>query len=144
MDIYDGDWIDEQGTKDGWPAEYLRKNRDTTARQRESFRRTVHAGVKLSFGTDAGVFPFGLGARQFAYMVRFGMTPMQAIQSATTVAAQLLERSADVGAVSHGHYGDLIAVPADPLRDPGVLAQVRGVIKGGELIRSPGAASCDK
>jgi imidazolonepropionase-like amidohydrolase len=136
MDIYDGDWIDEQGTKEGWPAEYLRKNRDTTDLQREGFRKAVKAGVKLSFGTDAGVYPYGLGARQFAYMVRYGMTPMQAIQSATIVAADLLRRKADVGAISPGHFGDLIAVAGDPLQDPDVLTHVAGVIKGGQLIKA--------
>jgi imidazolonepropionase-like amidohydrolase len=138
MDIYDGDWIDEEGTKEGWPAEYLRKNRDTTDLQREGFRKAVRAGVKLSFGTDAGVYPYGLGARQFAYMVRYGMTPMQAIQSATTVAADLLRRKADVGAISPGHFGDLIAVAGDPLQDPDVLTHVVGVIKGGQLIKAAG------
>ena len=138
MDIYDGDWIDEQGTKEGWPAEYLRKNRDTTELQREGFRKAVKAGVKLSFGTDAGVYPYGLGARQFAYMVRYGMTPMQAIQSATTVAADLLRRKADVGAISPGHFGDLIAVAGDPLQDPDVLTHVAGVIKGGQVIKAAG------
>jgi imidazolonepropionase-like amidohydrolase len=140
MDIYDGDWIDEEGTKEGWPAEYLRKNRDTTELQREGFRKAVKAGVKLSFGTDAGVYPYGLGARQFAYMVRYGMTPMQAIQSATTVAADLLRRKADVGAISPGHFGDLIAVAGDPLQDPDVLTHVAGVIKGGQVIKAAGGA----
>jgi imidazolonepropionase-like amidohydrolase len=137
MDIYDGDWIDEQGTKEGWPEEYLRKNRDTTELQREGFRKAVKAGIKLSFGTDAGVYPYGLGARQFAYMVRYGMTPMQAIQSATTVAADLLRRKADVGAISPGHFADLIAVVGDPLEDLDVLTHVAGVIKGGQLIKAP-------
>jgi imidazolonepropionase-like amidohydrolase len=136
MDIYDGDWIDEEGTKEGWPAEYLRKNRDTTELQREGFRKAVKAGVKLSFGTDAGVYPYGLGARQFAYMVRYGMTPMQAIQSATTVAADLLRRKTEVGAISPGHFGDLIAVAGDPLKDPDVLTHVLGVIKGGQIIKA--------
>jgi imidazolonepropionase-like amidohydrolase len=138
MDIYDGDWIDEVGTRDGWPAEYLRKNRDTTELQREGFAKAVKAGAKLSFGTDAGVYPHGLGARQFAYMVRYGMTPMQAIQSATTVAAALLRKSGDVGALSPGHFGDMIAVRGDPLKDVGVLTHVDGVIKGGVLVKAPG------
>ena len=136
MDIYNGDWINEHGTRDGWPAEYLRKNRETTDRQREGFRQAVKAGALLSFGTDAGVYPHGQGARQFAYMVRYGMSPMQAIQSATTVAAQLLKRSADVGALSPGHFGDLIAVAGDPLQDPDVLTHVLGVIKGGQVVKA--------
>ena len=76
MDIYDGDWIAEEGAKLGMPEEYLRKNRETTEEQRQGFAKAVKAGVKLSFGTDAGVYRYGLGGRQFAYMVRYGMTPM--------------------------------------------------------------------
>ena len=136
MDIYNGTWIAELGTKQGWAAEYLRKNEQTTAAQREGFRKAVKAGVKLSFGTDAGVYPYGLNARQFPFMVKYGMTPMQAIQSATTVAAALLRRSADVGAVSPGHYGDLIAVEGDPLATIETLFNIKGVIKNGMLVAS--------
>ncbi|MBN8849407.1 MULTISPECIES: amidohydrolase family protein [unclassified Sphingomonas] len=135
MDIYDGDWIDAEGTKNGWPAEYLQKNRDTTEAQRQGFAKAVKLGVKLSFGTDAGVYPHGLNARQFAYMVRYGMTPMQAIQSATTVSAALLGKSADVGSLSPGHYADMVAVAGDPLADVRVLEKVAHVMKGGELVR---------
>ena len=137
MDVYDGDWINDAGVKEGWPAEYLRKNRDTTQAQRDGFRKAVRAGVKLSFGTDAGVYPYGLGARQFAIMVQYGMTPMQAIQAATTVSAALLGRSADVGALSPGHFGDLIAVEGDPTADVSVLTRVAGVIKGGVVVKAP-------
>ena len=135
MDIYDGDWIDEVGTKEHWPADYLRKNRETTLAQRENFRKAVKAGVKLTFGTDAGVYPHGLNARQFKYMVQWGMTPMQAIQAATVNAAALLGWSKDVGAVSPGHFADMVAVEGDPLTDIGVLEHVGAVIKGGELVR---------
>lgn len=79
MDIYNGDWISDVGVKQGWPAEYLRKNIETTEVQRRGFAAAAKAGAKLTFGTDAGVYMYGLGARQFAYMVRYGMTPMQAI-----------------------------------------------------------------
>ncbi len=135
MDIYDGDWIDAEGTKNGWPAEYLQKNRDTTEAQRQGFAKAVKLGVKLSFGTDAGVYPHGLNARQFAYMVRYGMTPMQAIQSATTVSAALLGKSADVGSLSPGHYADMLSLAGDPLADVRVLEKVAHVMKGGELVR---------
>lgn len=135
MDIFDGDWIDAEGTKNGWPTEYLQKNRDTTEAQRQGFAKAVKMGVKLSFGTDAGVYPHGLNARQFAYMVRYGMTPMQAIQSATTVSATLLGKSADVGALSPGHYADMVAVAGDPLADVRVLEKVTHVMKGGEVVR---------
>ena len=139
MDIYDGDWIAEEGAKSGMPEEYLRKNRETTDEQRAGFAKAVKAGAKLSFGTDAGVYRYGLGARQFAYMVRYGMTPMQAIQSATVVSAQLMRRERDIGALSPGHYGDMIAVAGDPLQNIRVLEDVKGVIKGGEVVKSPHA-----
>lgn len=135
MDIYDGDWIAEVGKRDGWPADMLRKNDETTEAQREGFRKAVKAGVKLSFGTDAGVYPHGLNARQFKYMVRYGMTPMQAIQSATTVSADLLGWSKDVGALSPGHYADMIAVAGDPLADISVLEHVAHVMKGGDVVK---------
>ena len=136
MDIYDGDWINDEGVKQGWPAEYLRKNRETTDEQRAGFAKAVKAGARLSFGTDAGVYQYGLGARQFAYMVRYGMTPMQAIQAATTVSADLMRRSKDIGALSPGHYGDMIAVAGDPLKDIRVLEDVKGVIKSGEVVKA--------
>lgn len=91
--------------------------------------------MKLSFGTDAGVFPHGENALQFAYMVRYGMTPMQAIQAATTSAAELMGWSKDVGALSPGHYADMIAVPGDPTADITVLQKVAHVMKGGEVVR---------
>lgn len=135
MDIYDGDWIAEVGKRDGWPADMLRKNDDTTEAQRTGFRKALKAGVKLSYGTDAGVYPHGLNARQFKYMVRYGMTPMQAIQSATVTSAALLGWSKDVGAVSPGRFADMIAVPGDPLADISVLERVEHVMKGGEVVR---------
>ena len=135
MDIYDGDWIESEGTAKGWPAEYLRKNRETTDEQRTGFAKAVKAGVKLSFGTDAGVYPHGLNARQFAYMVRYGMTPLEAIRSATVVAAELLGRSGDVGSLAPGHFGDMLAVAGDPLKDVTVLERVKGVIKAGVVVK---------
>lgn len=135
MDIYNGDFIADVGKRDGWPADMLRKNDETTEAQRQGFRKAVKAGVRLSYGTDAGVFPHGLNARQFKYMVRYGMTPMQAIQSATTVSAELLGKSKDVGALSPGHYADLIAVSGDPLADITALESVAHVMKGGEVVR---------
>ena len=135
MDIYNGDYIADVGRREHWPDNYLRKNDETTAAQRESFRKAVKAGVKLSFGTDAGVYPHGENARQFAYMVRYGMTPMQAIQSATTSAAELMGWSKDVGALSPGHFADMIAVPGDPTADVTVLQKVAHVMKGGEVVR---------
>jgi len=135
MDIYNGDWINDVGVKQGWPAEYLRKNVETTDIQRRGFAAAVKAGAKMTFGTDAGVYMYGLGARQFAYMVRYGMTPMQAIQAATTEAARALRLDGKVGTVAPGAYGDLIAVKGDPLADIRALEHVDGVIKSGELAR---------
>jgi imidazolonepropionase-like amidohydrolase len=135
MDIYNGDWIEEVGTKQGWPAEYLRKNRETTDIQRQGFAAAVKAGAKLSFGTDAAVYPYGLGGRQFSYMVRYGMSPLQAIQSATTEAARALGKEGQVGTLRPGAWGDLIAVSSDPLTDIRALEKVGAVIKAGELVR---------
>lgn len=135
MDIYNGDFIAEVGRRDGWSESILRKNDETTEAQRQGFAKAVRAGAKIAFGTDAGVFPHGQNARQFRYMVRYGMTPMQAIQSATTSAAALLGWERDVGSVTPGHYADLIAVPRDPLADITVLEQVAHVMKGGALVR---------
>ncbi len=134
MDIYNGDWIDEVGTKQGWPAEYLRKNRETTDVQRQGFAAAVKAGAKLTFGTDAAVYPYGLGGRQFAYMVRYGMSPMQAIQAATTEAARALGKEGQVGSLRVGAWGDLVAVRAEPLNDVRALEHVEAVIKAGELV----------
>ena len=135
MDIYNGDWINDVGVKQHWPAEYLRKNIETTDIQRRGFAAAVKAGAKMTFGTDAGVYLYGLGARQFAYMVRYGMTPMQAIQSATSEAAKALRLDGKVGSLAPGAYGDLIAVKGDPLADIRALEQIDGVIKEGKVVR---------
>lgn len=134
MDIYNGDYIEDIGTKEGWPEEYLRKNRETTDVQREGFAKAVKLGVKLAYGTDSGVYPHGDNARQFAYMVRYGMTPMQAIQSATIEAARLLGREAELGRIGPGAFADLVAVKGDPLADIRILETVDAVMKGGELV----------
>jgi len=134
MDIYNGDFIDEVGKRDGWPAETLRKNFETTEAQRVGFRKAVAAGVKVAFGTDAGVYPHGTNARQFAYMVRWGMTPMQAIQAATNVAAEAMMWPGEVGAIAPGHWADMVAVEGDPLADIRLLERVLAVMKGGELV----------
>jgi imidazolonepropionase-like amidohydrolase len=135
MDIYNGDYIEEVGRKEGWPADILRKNLDTTDAQREGFRKAVRAGVKLTFGTDAGVYPHGKNARQFKYMVKYGMSPMQAIQAATVTSAALLGWSDHVGAISPGHYADMIAVAKNPLTTIAALESVDHVMKGGAVVR---------
>jgi imidazolonepropionase-like amidohydrolase len=134
-DIYNGDYIEEVGTRDGWPEETLRKNRETTDAQREVFRLAVKKGVKIAYGTDAGVYPNGLNARQFRNMVKYGLSPMQAIQSATLWAADLIGWPKQVGAISAGHWADMAAVGADPIADISVLEQVSHVMKGGVVVR---------
>lgn len=141
MDIYNGDYIDSEGRRQGWPAEFLRKNIETTEVQRQGFTRALHAGVPIVFASDAGVFPHGQNARQFAIMVARGMTPMQAIQSATSVAAERMGWQAYVGALVAGRYADLIAVKDDPLQNIRSLESVSYVIKGGHVERSPSPAT---
>ena len=135
MDVYNGDYIDTEGRKAHWPEEFLRKNTETTEIQRLAFTKAVAAGVPIVFATDSGVFPHGLNARQFPIMVARGMTPMQAIKSATSVAANYMGLSADVGAIEAGRFGDLVAVRNDPLRDIASLQDVAVVVKGGLLFK---------
>ena len=136
MDIYNGDYIDDVGSREKWPEEYLRKNRETTDVQREGFTKAVEMGVKLGYGTDSGVYPHSGNAKQFAYMVRYGMTPMQAIQSATIRAAELLGKDGGaIGSIEPGRFADLVAVEGDPLADVRVLENVAHVMKGGALIK---------
>jgi len=135
MDIYNGTWFTEVGRKEGWPEEYLRKGEETTAVQRSGFQAAVKAGAKMTFGTDAAVYPYGLGGRQFAYMVRYGMSPMQAIQSATTEAAKALRKEGELGTLRPGGWGDLIAVRTDPLADISTLEHIEAVMKGGRLVQ---------
>lgn len=145
MDIYDGDWIEEVGTRDHWPAEYLKKNRDTTDLQRTGFAKAVRLGVPLTFGTDAGVYPYGLGARQFGYMVRYGMTPMRAIASATSEAAKALRMEGQIGTLRPGAAADLIAVEADPIANIAALRCIADVVQAGHLVhRADAAQRCDR
>jgi imidazolonepropionase-like amidohydrolase len=131
MDVYNGDYIDTEGRRQGWPDEFLRKNIETTEAQRQGFTRALAAGAPIVHGTDAAVYPHGLNARQFPIMVSRGMTPMQAIQSATSVAAKYLGWEDRVGALAPGRYGDLIAVRCKPLEDIACLQHVDVVVKGG-------------
>jgi imidazolonepropionase-like amidohydrolase len=117
MDIYDEECIQAKGLQNAIPKDFLEHDAQLGAIQRENFRKAVRAGVKMAFGTDAGVCPHGIGARQFAFMVNYGMTPMQAIQSATTGAADLLGHASEVGSIKPGKWADLIAVTGDPLSD---------------------------
>ncbi|HEV7607366.1 MAG TPA: amidohydrolase family protein [Steroidobacteraceae bacterium] len=135
MDVYNGDYIDTEGRRQHWPEEFLRKNTETTEVQRQAFTKAVRAGVPIVFATDSGVFPHGLNARQFPIMVARGMTPMQAIKAATSVASHYMGWDDDVGAIAQGRFGDLIAVKGDPLKDIRLLENVQVVVKGGMLFK---------
>jgi imidazolonepropionase-like amidohydrolase len=139
MDIYNDDYILAEGEKNGVFKESLEKEKAIGLKQRQTFQAAVKAGVKMVYGTDAGVYPNGDNAKQFATMVIWGMTPLQAIQSATVNAAQALGRSADVGAVAVGRHADLIGVAGDPLADVTLLQRVAFVMKGGALVKAPAA-----
>ena len=135
MDIYNDDYILGKAQEFGLPQENIDKEKMVGRLQRESFQRAVKAGVKMAFGTDAGVYPHGDNARQFFYMVKFGMTPAQAIRAATTSAADLIGRSKDVGSIEAGKFADLIAVTADPLQNVRALENVGFVMKGGAVYK---------
>jgi imidazolonepropionase-like amidohydrolase len=135
MDIYDEECIQEEGRANNIPADFLEHDRNLGEAHRRNFAKAVRAGVKLSFGTDSGVCPYGIAARQFAFMVKYGMTPMQAIQSATSSAADLLGKSELLGSLKPGKYADLIAVSADPLADVRALENVSFVMKEGKIYK---------
>ncbi len=138
MDIYDDDYILNVGPKIGMSQELLNKERALGQTQRNNFRKAHAAGVKMAFGTDAGVYPHGDNAKQFHYMVMYGMTPTEAIQAATVSAADLIGRSNDVGQLTPGHFADLVAVTANPLDHIEVLEHVDTVVKGGVMVKHNG------
>jgi imidazolonepropionase-like amidohydrolase len=135
MDIYDEECIQEEGRKGTLPADFLEHDRALGELHRQNFRKAVKAGVKMAFGTDAGVCDYGVAGKQFAFMVKYGMTPMQAIQAATTSAADLLGRSNEIGSIKPGNYADLVAVAGDPLKDVSLLENVQFVMKDGKVYR---------
>jgi imidazolonepropionase-like amidohydrolase len=139
MDIYNTDYTQAEGKKNGVLEENLQKDRDIALIQRQNFQKALRAGVKMIFSTDAGVYPHGTNARQFATMVKWGATPLQAIQSATITAAAALGTPADVGQVKVGTYGDLVGVSGDPLKDVTLLERPVFVMKGGEVVRRTAA-----
>jgi imidazolonepropionase-like amidohydrolase len=134
MDIYNTDYTQAEGKKTGGVAESLRKDREIGDIQRQNFRKAHAAGVKMIFGTDAGIYPHGENAKQFATMVHYGMTATQAIQTATINAAEALG-SKDVGVIEAGRFADMVAVAGDPTRDVRLLEDVAVVIKGGEVVK---------
>lgn len=133
-DIYNDDYLLGKAIEFHLPQESIDKEKMVGRVQRENFAKAVRAGVKVAFGTDAGVYPHGDNARQFRYMVLGGLTPAQAIRSATADAAELLGRADQVGQLKPGWLADLIAVAGDPLADITALETVKVVIKGGRLI----------
>ena len=135
MDIYNDDYILAEGANNGVYPESLEKEKMIGLKQRQTFRAAHAAGVKMLFGTDAGVYPHGTNARQFAKMVEWGMTPMEAIQAATRNAAEALDQTANVGAIAPGRYADLIAVDGDPLADIRTLETIAIVMKGGTIVK---------
>jgi imidazolonepropionase-like amidohydrolase len=137
MDIYNTDYTQAEGKKNGVLEESMRKDREIGDIQRQNFRKAHAAGVKMIFGTDAGIYPHGENAKQFATMVRYGMTATQAIQAATINAAEALG-SKDVGVIEAGRYADMVAVAGDPTRDVRLLEEVAVVIKGGEVVKQVG------
>ena len=135
MDIYDEECIQEQGRKGHIPPDFLVHDAELGAIQRANFTKAVKLGVKMSFGTDAGVCDYDQSVKQFAFMVKYGMTPMQAIQAATSNAADLLGHSDIVGSIKPGKYADVIAVTGDPLKDIGLLEHVEFVMKDGKVYK---------
>jgi imidazolonepropionase-like amidohydrolase len=134
-DIYNDDYILAEFSRLGYPDKIIEKEKLVGRKQRENFQRAVKAGVKVAYGTDAGVYPHGWNAKQFAHMVRWGMTPIEAIRASTVNAADLLGWSDRVGQIAPGHFADLIAVTGDPLKDVTVLEKVKFVMKGGVVYK---------
>ncbi len=134
MDIYNDDYILQEGPRLQLQPENLEKERKIGQLQRDNFARAFKAGARMVFGTDAGVYPHGDNARQFAFMVKYGMTAAQAIRSATLDAAELLGRD-DVGAIEAGRFADLIAVDGNPLANVRLLEHVQVVMKGGVVYK---------
>jgi imidazolonepropionase-like amidohydrolase len=134
MDIYNTEYTQSEGKKNGVLEDNLRKDREVADLQREGFRKAHKAGVKMVYGTDSGVHPHGDNAKQFRWMVQYGMTPSQAIQSATVNAAEALGRK-DIGIIEAGRYADIVAVKGDPAKDVTLLEKIDFVMKGGEIVK---------
>jgi imidazolonepropionase-like amidohydrolase len=135
MDIYNDDYLTGRAIQVGLQPEHVEKEKAVGRLQRENFRKAAEAGVKMAFGTDAGVYPHGENARQFAYMVQYGMTPARALKAATSNAADLLGRK-DVGVIEPGRFADIIAVQGDPLRDIRTMEHVTWIMNKGTVFRS--------
>jgi len=138
MDIYNGDYINIAGKEENWPEEFLRKNRETAEEQRNGFTKAHRAGVRIVYGTDAGVYPHGDNAKQFSYMVRQGMTSIEAIQAATIHAADVMGWGNQVGQINPGFFADIIALRDNPISNIQALENIDVVIKGGQLYKLDG------
>ena len=138
MDIYNGDYIESAGEEENWPEEFLRKNRETAEEQRNGFTKAHRAGVRIVYGTDAGVYPHGDNAKQFSYMVRQGMTSIEAIQAATIHAADVMGWGNQVGQINPGFFADIIALRDNPISNIQALENIDVVIKGGQLYKLDG------
>lgn len=136
FDIYNDDYILQEGLKVGMLPESIEKEKLVGKLQRENFRKAYLAGAKLAFGTDGGVYPHGDNWRQFPYMIEFGMKPMEAIRAATLVNAELLGLAGKAGVVEAGHWADIVAVDGDPLGDIRRMQNVRFVMKDGKVYRN--------
>lgn len=136
MDIYNTEYTQSEGKKNGVLEDNLRKDREVADIQREGFRKAHKAGVKMVYGTDSGVHPHGDNGKQFRWMVQYGMTPAQAIQTATANAAEALGRK-DIGIIEAGRYADIVAVNGNPAQDVTLLEQVDFVMKGGVVVKNP-------
>lgn len=136
MNLYSSQFVIEEGEKIGILPESINKARSVHEKRQESFRRAHEAGAFVVFGTDSGVYPHGRNAKQFALMIRNGMTPLEAIQAATIHAAKILNWSNDIGSIEQGKFADLIAVEGNPLNDVTLLENVRFVMKDGAIIRN--------
>ncbi len=135
MDIYNTEYILGEGEKAGILPESLDKERVVGGKQRASFSQAVKAGVKMVFGSDAGVYPHGDNGNQFTRMVKFGMTPMQAIQAATINPATMLKQQDKTGSIRVGKLADIISVKGNPLQDISTLENVITVIKDGQIVK---------
>ncbi len=135
FDVYDDDYILAEGAKNGVEPASMDKERSIGKLQRENFKKAWAAGTKMAFATDAGVYPHGTNAKQFTTMVTWGMTPMQAIQCATTSAADLMGWGDRIGRISPAYYADLIAVDGDPLKEVSTLEHVTFVMKAGDVVK---------
>ena len=137
MDVYNGTYTGTIGRAQGYPEVFLQRNTDTTEAQRVVFEKAYQKGVTLLYGTDAAVLPHDMGGWQFATMVERGMRPMDAIRSATSVAAEHMELSGDIGAIVPGRMADLIAVNGNPLEDARILRNIPIVMQAGVIIKAP-------